>query len=124
MNIVDALYEYAKAEIIPMIAAESEFTAGLLNGVLRTGRKKISVNVADNSMLRQLGFIQEDGQIDHEAMQEFIDGFFDGKESMPVSLAEVLKTLTGIDSENELLARKIKFTKADANRLLELLSRS
>lgn len=123
MNIPDALYEYAKSEIIPMIAAESDFSAGLLNGILRAGRKKIAVNVSDNSMLKTIGVIKDDGQIDNEAMKDFFDGFFDGKESMPVSLAEILKTLTGIDSDNELLVRKIKFTRADADRLLELLSR-
>lgn len=123
MNITDALYEYAKAEIIPMVAGESELTAGLLAGALRASRKKINIKIADNSMLKAIGLVGEAGEIDTEVLRDFFDGAFEGRENMPVSLAELLKMATGIDSENELLQGRIKFTRADADRLLELLAR-
>jgi hypothetical protein len=123
MNITDALYEYAKTDILPMIAGESEFTAGLLAGALRASRKKINVKIGENSMLQAIGLVQENGELDNEVLRDFFDGVFEGRENMPVSLAELLKLTTGIDSENELLQGKIKFTRADADRLLNLLSR-
>lgn len=123
MNITDALYEFAKSEIIPMIAGESELTAGLLSGALRASRKKISVQISDNSMLKAIGLIQDNGEIDSEVLRDFFDGAFENREVLPVSLADLLKTATGITSDNELLQGKIKITRADADRLLELLSR-
>lgn len=123
MNITDALYEYAKTEIIPMVAGESPFTAGLLSGALRAGRKKINIKIGENSMLQAIGVVQENGEIDNDVLRDFFDGVFDGRENMPVSLAELLKITTGIDSDNDLLQGKIKFTRADADRLLDLLAR-
>ena len=123
MNITDALYEYAKTEIIPMIAGDSPFTAGLLNGALRASRKKINIKIADNSMLKAIGIVQDDGEIDKESLRDFFDGVFEGRENLPVSLADLLKTATGITSESELLQDTIKFTRADADRLLDLLAR-
>lgn len=123
MNIADALYEYAKSEIIPMIAGQSELTAGILNGALRAGRRKLTVNVADNSMLKAIGIVQDDGEIDKEILKDFFDGVFENQNTLPVSLADLLKAATGISSENELLQDKIKFTRVDADRLMELLSR-
>jgi hypothetical protein len=123
MNIADALYEYAKSEIIPMIAGQSELTAGILNGALRAGKKKLTVNVADNSMLKAIGIVQDDGEIDKESLKDFFDGVFENQNTLPVSLADLLKAATGISSENELLQDKIKFTRVDADRLMELLSR-
>ena len=122
MNITDALYEFAKTEVIPMIAGESEFTAGLLNGVLRASRKKVSVNIADNSMLKAIGIIQESGEVDTESLKDFFDGVFERKEIFSVSLKDLLKTVTGIDSDNELLRDKITFTRSDAERLMNILS--
>lgn len=122
MNITDALYEFAKTEIIPMIAGESELTAGLLNGVLRASRKKVSVNIADNSMLKAIGIIQESGEVDTESLKDFFDGVFERKEIFSVSLKDLLKTVTGIDSDNELLRDKITFTRSDAERLMNILS--
>ena len=121
MNITDALYEYAKTEIIPMIAGESELTAGLLNGALRASRKKFTVKIEENSMLKAIGLVGDNGEVDKECFRDFFDGVFDGKENLPVSLADLLKTATGISSDNELLQDKIKFTRADADRLLALL---
>ena len=122
MNITDAIYEFAKTEIIPMIAGESELTAGLLNGVLRASRKKVSVNIADNSMLKAIGIIQESGEVDTESLKDFFDGVFESKEIFSVSLKDLLKTVTGIDSDNELLRDKITFTRSDAERLMNILS--
>jgi hypothetical protein len=123
MNITDALYEYAKSEIVPMIAGDSPLTAGLLNGALRASRKKINIQIADNSMLKAIGIVQDNGEVDQESLRDFFDGVFEGREILPVSLADLLKTATGISSDNELLQDTIKFTRADADRLLDLLAR-
>lgn len=123
MNIADVVYEYLRSEIIPKIAGESEITAGLLNGALRVGRKKISLRVEDNAILKSIGLIDSDGAIDKENLKEFFDGVFDGKEKYNVSLSEVLKMLTGISSDSELLQGELKFSRADAEKFLSLLSR-
>jgi hypothetical protein len=123
MNISDAIYEYAKTEIIPVIANGSDFTAGLVNGILRAGRKKISVKISDNSMLKAVGIVKDDGNVDAETLKEFIEGVFDERTEMPITLADLLKATTGIDSDNELLQDKIKITRADAEKLIELIMR-
>lgn len=123
MNITDALYEYAKSEIVPMIAGDSPLTAGLINGALRASRKKINIQIADNAMLKAIGIVQDNGEIDQESLRGFFDGVFEGRENLPVSLADLLKTATGISSDSELLQDTIKFTRADADRLLDLLAR-
>jgi hypothetical protein len=123
MNISDAIYEYLRTEIIPMIAGESELTAGLLNGALRVGRKKISLKFKDNSILKSFGLVDESGNIDKENVKEFFDGVFDGKEKYNVSLAEILKTATGISSDSELLQGELKFSREDAEKFLLLLSK-
>lgn len=123
MNITDALYEYAKTEIVPMIAGDSPLTAGLINGALRASRKKINIQIADNAMLKAIGIVQDNGEIDQESLRDFFDGVFEGRENLPVSLADLLKTATGISSDSELLQDTIKFTRADADRLLDLLAR-
>lgn len=123
MNIADALYEFARTEIVPMVAGESELTAGLLNGVLRASRKKININIAGNSMLKAIGIVKENGELDAERLKDFFDGVFEGKEMLPVSLADLLKATTGISSDNELLQDKLKFTRGDAERLLSLLGK-
>lgn len=123
MNITDALYEYAKSEIVPMIAGDSPLTAGLINGALRASRKKINIQIADNAMLKAIGIVQDNGEIDQESLRDFFDGVFEGRENLPVSLADLLKTTTGISSDSELLQDTIKFTRADADRLLDLLAR-
>ena len=123
MNIQDAIYEFAKQEIIPMIAGESELAAGLLNGVLRASRKKIAINVSENSMLKTIGFVNDDGNIDSEVVKDFFDGVFDNRDCIPVSLAELVQALTGIKSDNELLKDRIKITRSDADRLLDMISK-
>jgi hypothetical protein len=106
-----------------MIAGDSPLTAGLLNGALRASRKKINIQIADNSMLKAIGIVQDNGEVDQESLRDFFDGVFEGREILPVSLADLLKTATGISSDNELLQDTIKFTRADADRLLDLLAR-
>jgi hypothetical protein len=123
MNITDALYEYAKSEIVPMIAGDSPLTAGLINGALRASRKKLNIQIADNAMLKAIGIVQDNGEIDQESLRDFFDGVFEGRENLPVSLADLLKTATGISSDSELLQDTIKFTRADADRFLDLLAR-
>ena len=123
MNIQDAIYEFARQEIIPMIAGESELTAGLLNGVLRASRKKIAINLTENSMLKAVGFVNENGDIDNEVVKDFFDGVFENRDCIPVSLADMVQTITGIKSDNELLKDRIKITRADADRLLDMISK-
>ena len=123
MNITDAIYEYAKSEVIPKIAGESQLTAGILNGLLKAGKKKIALKISDNSMLKSIGMIQEDGEINAETLKDFFDGVFENRDTLPITLAELLKTATGISSDNELLQGTIKITRADADRIIELLGK-
>jgi hypothetical protein len=123
MTTSDALYEYVKSEVVPMIAKDSEFVGGLLNGALRTSRKKLAAKLSDNSMLQAIGLVQENGEINADTFREFADGMFDGKDCIPLSLAELLKLMTGIESDSDLLKSRLKLTRADADKLLELLQR-
>ena len=123
MNIPDALYEYAKSEIVPMVAGESELMSGLLNGVLKASKKKIAGKLSDNQMLSNIGLLKDNGEIDIETVRDFFDGVFESRENLPISLADILKAVTGISSDNEMLQDKIKFTRADADRVMDLLVR-
>ena len=123
MKVSDAIIEYLKAEVIPHIAGESDFTAAVINGALRTGKKKISEKISSFSVLEQLGVCDHDGNIDPDAAKEFVDGFFEGREKVGISLSEIMKSLTGIECESELLAGKLNFTRKDGEKLLELLKR-
>ena len=123
MKVSDAIIEYLKAEVIPQIAGESDFTAAVINGALRTGKKKISEKISNFSVLEQLGVCDNNGNIDADAAKEFVDGFFEGREKVGISLDEIMKSLTGIESEYELLAGKLNFTRKDGEKLLELLKR-
>ena len=69
-------------------------------------------------MLKAIGIIQESGEVDTESLKDFFDGVFGRKEIFSVSLRDLLKTVTGIDSDNELLRDKITFTQSDAERLI------
>lgn len=120
MNIQDAVYQFAKSEIIPLLAGENEFLAGLINGALRAGRKKINIK---SPMLQNIGLVDDNGEINSDNAKEFFDGVFDEREKLRVSLAELLKMSTGIDSDNILLQDKITFTRSDAERFLELLNK-
>lgn len=121
MTITDALFEYLRAEIVPMIAGESELVGALLSGALRTGRKKVSGSFGNSELLKAMGLTGENGDIDADAFREFADGMFEQKDVIAVSLAELLKLATGIDSASPLLEDRIKITRSDADRFLSLL---
>lgn len=121
MNTADALYEFLKTEVVPAIAGDSEFTAALINGALRAGRKKISPKLTGNPMLQAVGLANENGEVDAEAFRDFADGMFDGKDSITTTIGELVKLATGIESESPLLAGELTLTRADADKFLALL---
>jgi hypothetical protein len=121
MNTADALYEYMRTEIVPMIAGESELTGAIINGALRAGRKKITGKLAENGTLHALGLVKPNGEADPDMFKEFADGVFDGREKLTLSIADMLKYATGIELHSELLQSKLHFTRADADSFLSLL---
>ena len=121
MNTADAIYEYLKSEVVPMIAGDSEITAAIINGALRASRKKFAPKLTGNPLLQAIGVSDESGAVDVEAFREFADGMFDGKDRVSVSLSELLKLATGFETESPLLAGELTLTRADADRFLELL---
>lgn len=138
MKLIDAMYEYLKTEIIPLVSGNSEFTGALLNGALRTGRKKLAGKFANPAVFQTLGLTTEDGSVDPEAFGEFADGFFEGKDVVALPISDIIGTLTGLDTSSPLLGEmlkllpgidpgvlddKLKFTRADADKLLEMLRR-
>lgn len=123
MNTADALYEYIKSEVLPAVSGESEFLGGILSGALRVGRKRLSAKLGDLSVLQAMGLVKENGEIDADSFREFADGMFETKESIPVTFAEMLKMLTGVESESDLLKGKLWLTRADADKILELLKK-
>lgn len=123
MNTSDALYEYLKSEVVPMIARDSEFLGGVINGALRTGRRKLAEKLSGNALLQMTGIVDENGEVNADMFREFADGMFDGKDFVPLSLAEMVKLMTGVDSDSDLLKSRLKLTRADADKFLELLQR-
>jgi hypothetical protein len=123
MNTADAVYEYLKTEVLPMVSSNSEFIGGVLNGALRAGRKRLTAKLNDVSILHVMGLIKDNGEVDAESFREFASGMFEQKESIPVTLAEMLKILTGVDSDSDLLKSRLILTRADADKFLELLQR-
>lgn len=121
MNTADALYNFLKEEVVPIIAGDSEITAAIINGALRTGRKKIAPKLTGNPLLQAVGLASESGEVDAEAFREFADGMFDGKDSISVSISELVKLATGVESDSPLLAGELTLTRADADRFLALL---
>ena len=121
MKTADALYEYMRSEIVPMIAGESELTGAILNGALRAGRKKLAGKLTDNPALQALGMVDANGEADPEVFKEFADGVFDGRERLSLSIADVLKYATGVELQSDLLQSKLHFTRADADNFLSLL---
>jgi hypothetical protein len=104
-----------------MVSGDSELLGGILNGALRASRKKLAAKLGDATVLQAMGLLKENGEVDAEAFREFADGMFDGKESIPVTFAEMLKLLTGVDSDSHLLKGRLRLTRADADKFLELL---
>jgi hypothetical protein len=123
MNTADALYEYVKSEILPMISGESEIIGSILNGALRAGRKKLASKLDGSTVLKAVGLLNENGEVDAETFRDFTEGMFEQKESIPITLAEMLKLLTGVESDSDLLKSRLVLTRADADKILELLQR-
>jgi hypothetical protein len=123
MKTADALYEYLRTEVVPMIAGDSEFAASLINGVLRSSRKKLAPKLTGGPLLQAIGLADENGEVDADAFREFADGMFDGKDSISVSIGELVKLATGFESESPLLAGRLTLTRADADKILGLLLR-
>ena len=123
MNTADAVYGYLKTEVLPLVSGDSEFVSGMLNGALRVSRKRLAEKLSDISILQVMGLIKSNGEVDAESFSEFASGMFEEKESIPVTLAEVLKMLTGVDSDSDLLKSRLVLTRADADKFLELLRR-
>ena len=121
MNTADALYNFLKEEVVPMIAGDSVFTASLINGALRTLRKKFAPKLTGGPVLQAVGLANENGEVDAEAFREFADGMFEGRDSITVTIGELVKMATGFDSESPLLAGELTLTRADADRFLALL---
>jgi hypothetical protein len=124
MNITDAVIEYLRTEIVPLVAKDSALTGGILNGALRSARKKLSGKINSNSQILQaLDITDEEGNINVENAREFFDGMFEGSDDIAVSLAEILRTATGLESDAEMLKDKLHFTKSDAEKFLALLTK-
>lgn len=138
MDLADAIYEYLKTEIIPMVSGGSEFTGALLNGALRRGRKKLAGSLSKAPVFQSLGLVSEDGTVDAEAFGDFADGFFEGKDVVALPVGDIVRSLTGVDTGSPLLGEtlkllpgvdpgvledKLKFTRKDADKFLELLQR-
>lgn len=123
MQVSEAIVEYIKAEIIPVVAGGSELTGAILAGALRAGRKRIAGSVAESELLRSFGIVDASGNADTEMVKDFVEGAFEGRDKISVSLAEVMKVVTGVDSSSELLQRKLSFSKGDADKFIELLKR-
>ena len=74
-------------------------------------------------MLQTLGIAREDGELNLETLRDFADGMFEEKKSVSVSMAEIIKLTTGVDSDSDLLKGKLTLTKSDAEKLLALLAK-
>ena len=122
MQVSEAIFEYLRSEIVPHIAGESELTSAVLNGVLRASRKRIAEKISQSELIRKSGLLDANGCADPEVVKEFATGMFDGREKVSVSLAELVKMVTGVESTSPLLHGKISFTSADAEKFIALLN--
>ena len=122
MQVSEAVFEYLKSEILPHIAGESELTSAILNGALRASRKRIAEKISQNELIRNSGLLDADGCADPEMVKEFAAGMFDGREKVSISLAELVKMFTGVESSSPLLQGKISFSSADAEKFIALLN--
>lgn len=123
MEVSQAIVSYIQSEVIPGIAGHSELTGAILNGVLNASRKKIAEKVGSMEMLQNLGITGTDGRADPEVLKDFIDGMFQGRDSVSVNMSEVVKILTGVESSSPLLQGGIVFRKADGEKFLEYLKK-
>ena len=122
MKVSEAVVAYLQSEIVPHIAGESELTAAILNGAMRAGRKRLADKLGDLEMLKAFGVTDESGNADPEFFREFMEGMFEGRDRVSVSLADILKMATGIESASPLLADKLTFTKSDSDKFLSYLT--
>lgn len=122
MQVSEAVFEYLKSEIVPFIAGDSEMTAAILSGMLHASRKRIAEKISQNEILRISGFLDGNGCADPEMVKEFANGMFEGREKVRMSLAELMKMVTGVESSSPLLQKKIIFTAADAEKFIALLN--
>jgi hypothetical protein len=123
MNTADALYEFLKSEVVPMISGNSEITAAVINGALRASRKKLTPKLTGGPLLQAIGLSNESGEVDPDVFGEFVEGMFEGKEKVSVTIAELLKLATGVESDSPLLSGALTLTRVDADKFLELLLR-
>lgn len=134
MNVSEALMEYIKTEIIPVVSGGSEMASAIMSGALRASKRRIAANPTVNNLLQTLGVQDDAGNVDNELVTEFLQGMFEGRENISVSYAELIKTMTqkdvtpiaevinaytGIDLIND----KVTFSPADAEKFMALLKR-
>ena len=121
MNTSDAVYEYLRTEIIPHISAKSELTGAILSGALRARKRQITEKISGNATIQNLGFFNEAGEFDKQAAAEFAAGMFEGRDSVRISVAELIEMATGFRSDSDLLQDKLIFRKADIDKFISLL---
>ena len=121
MNTADVLYKFLKSEVVPLLAGESEITAAIVDGALRAGRRKFASKLSDTPLLQTLGLTDENGDLDAETVGDFFDGVFEERDSVTVTLADLVKLATGVESDIPLLKKGLMFRRADADRLLKLM---
>jgi hypothetical protein len=123
MRFSEAVIEFLRSEVVPHIAGDSEMTAAILSGALRAGRKRIASTFENSDFVKIAGLADLNGSSDPAAVKDFLDGMFDGRDKISISLAEMVRIATGVESSSPLLANKISFTRADADRFLAILSK-
>ena len=120
MKVSEAVIEYMRVQLIPNIAGESEFVEAILNGILRTAKKKMDV---PTDFLKGLGLVDGSGNANMESFKEFFDGVFEGREKVGVTFAELVSYALGVESSSPFLQGTISFTRADADEFLTLLKK-
>lgn len=123
MKFSDAIVVYIRDHVIPNVAGDSEFTAALLSGALNSGKKRFAASLGKMDLLKKFGFVDQNGNADPEMVKDFVEGFFENREKVCVSLAEIVKFITGVDSSSPLLDGRIAFTRDDSNAFLDLLKK-
>jgi hypothetical protein len=72
----------------------------------------------DADVIKALGIIKENGSVDKDAAAEYAAGMFEQKESISVSVAEIVKFATDFELNSELLKDRLIFSKADLEKFL------
>lgn len=134
MNVSEALMEYIKTEIIPVVSGGSEMASAIMSGALRASKRRIAANPTVNNLLQTLGVQDDAGNVDNELVTEFLQGMFEGRENISVSYADLIKAMTKKDvtpiaevinayTEIDLINDKVTFSPADAEKFMALLKR-